>query len=104
VELGDLPRLGNVQGYRDWRNPVRVLDANGTATVFRRIAVQVRPVRDDNSPLGNWIDENAIFKQLAPNVPRLSGYQIRRHLYFGAAPDYRHLAVATTKGGMHSLL
>jgi hypothetical protein len=100
----DLLRLGGVQGYGGWRNPVRVCDANGAITVFPTIAVQVRLVRDDNSPWGNWIDENAIFKQLAPGVPRLSGYGIRRHLYFGTAPAHHRLAVATTKGGMQSLL
>ena len=45
----DLPRLGNVQGYGGWRNPVHVRDATDTITVFPTIAVQVRPVRDDNS-------------------------------------------------------
>ena len=52
----DLPRLGNVHGYRGWRNRIHVRDATGRLTVFRRIAVQVRLVKSDNSPIGNWID------------------------------------------------
>ena len=46
---------------------------------FLTIHVQVRLVRDDNTPWGNWIDEVALVKQPALNLLRLSGVGIRRH-------------------------
>ena len=49
-----------------------------------------------------WINEWAIIKPGAPNVPRLSGVGIRDVLYLGTAPGNQLLAVATTKGGMTS--
>ena len=100
----DLPLLGNSQGYIGWMGPMSVIDASGTTTVFPMIFVQVRPVRDDNTPWGNWIDEDAIVKQPGLGLSRLSGVGIRRHLYIGTAPGNNRLAVATTKGGLYSLL
>jgi hypothetical protein len=46
----DLPRLGNIQGYTGWQAPTTVIDANGGMTFFPTILVQVRLVRDDNTP------------------------------------------------------
>jgi hypothetical protein len=100
----DLPLLGNSQGYNGWIGPAAVVDATGTVTVFPTMFVQVRPVRDDNTPWGNWIDEEAIVKQPALGVSRLSGVGIRHHFYLGTAPGNHHLAVAATKGGLASLL
>jgi hypothetical protein len=81
-----------------------VMDATGTITVFRRIIVQVQLVRDDNTQMGDWIDEVAIVKQPVVNVPRLSGIRIRGVLYIGTAPGNHLLAVSATKGGLTSLL
>jgi len=103
----DLPLLGNMEMYSGQRNPVTTRDANGVLTPRQRrqrMAVQVRLVRGDDSPWGDWIDEDAVVKRPLPGVPRLSGYQIRRNLFFGTSPTHHHVAVATTKGGMSSLL
>jgi hypothetical protein len=77
----DLPRLGNIQGYTGWQAPTTVIDANSGMTFFPTILVQVRLVRDDNTPWGDWIDEAAIVRQPSPGVSRLSGVGIRNLLY-----------------------
>ena len=100
----DLAVLGNMQGYTGWQVPTAVIDANGTTTAFQTIVVQVRLVRGDDTPWGNWIDEVAIVKQLSLNVTRLSGLGIRHRLYIGTAPGNHLLAVSATKGGLASLL
>jgi hypothetical protein len=100
----DFAHLGNIQGYMGWRLPAHIMHANGTVAVFPKLSVQVQLVRDDNTPWGNWIDEQALVKQPAPGVSRLLGVGIRHHLYLGTAPGNHHLAVAATKGGLASLL
>jgi hypothetical protein len=98
----DLAVLGNIQGYSSWQVPTGVIDANGTTTVFPTIVVQVRLVREENTPWGNWVNEVAIVKQLGPNVPQLSGIGIRGHWYIGTAPGNHLLAVGTTEGGLNT--
>jgi hypothetical protein len=100
----DLPFLGNIQGYTGWHAPASIMDASGSSTVFPRIFVQVRLMRDDNTPWGDWIDELAIVKQYVAILPRLSGVGIRRVLYIDTAPGNHLLAVSATKGGLVSLL
>jgi hypothetical protein len=100
----DFAHLGNRQGYMGWTWPVTILDANGTNTIFQSILVQVMLIRDDDTPWSDWINEQAIVKPLIPGLLRLSGLGIRRDLYMGTAPGNHHLAVATTKGGLTSLL
>lgn len=100
----DFPFLGNTVGYSGWLGPVRILDANGNVPVFPQIRVQVQMVRDDNTPWGDWMEETAIVRVRNPNVSRLSGRGIRAHLYFATAPGNHTVAVATTKGGLMSLL
>lgn len=100
----DFPFLGNTAGYSGWLQPVRIVDANGNRPLFRRLNVQVRMVRDDNTPWGDWMEETAIVRVQGPNVPRLSGPGIRAHLYFATAPGNHTVAVASTKGGLVSLL
>ena len=99
----DLLQLGNTQGYAGWHAPQGIRDANGTITVFPTILVQVRLVRDNNTPWGNWIDELAIVKQSGPGIPRLSGVGIRKVLYIGTRPGNHLLAVSATKYGLISL-
>src|SRR5437016_4334540 len=79
---------------------VLVMNASGVVTSFPRIQVQVQLARDDNSPRGDWIDELAVVKQPILNVPRLSGAQMRRGLYFGTALGNDLVAVIATKGGL----
>jgi hypothetical protein len=99
----DLPHLGgNIQGYLGWHGQTSITDANGGIAFFPTILVQVRLVRDDDTPWSDWIDEFAIVKQHNPNVPRLSGARIRRVLKFGTAPGNHLLAVSATKGGLTS--
>jgi hypothetical protein len=89
--------------YAGWQAPVGVTDANGMVRYFRSILVQVLLVGNGDIPWrSNWIEEDAIIRQ--DNVPRLSGTGIRQHLYFGTTPGNHYLAVATTKGGLSSLL
>jgi hypothetical protein len=71
--------------------------------VYLKIYVQVRIVRDDNSPWSDWISEEAIVKPSGPGMPRLSGTRIRNALYFATTLGNNFLAVGTTKGGLTSL-
>ena len=59
----DLEQLGNIEGYTGWYAPTDITDANGTITSFDTILVQVQLVRDDNTPWGHWIDEDAILRE-----------------------------------------
>jgi len=64
----DLPLLGNMELYSSQRNEIFTRDANGVLTPRQRMAVQVRLVRDDNSPLGDWIDEDAVVKRCTTDI------------------------------------
>jgi hypothetical protein len=101
----DLPYFGpNIQGYHGWLQPTYTMDANGVVSVWPTILVQVCMARDDYTAWGNWIDEIAIVKPVAPNLPRLSGNGIRNELYFGTAPNNLRVAISKTKSGLTSLL
>jgi hypothetical protein len=100
----DLALLGNSEDYDDWIGNVTVRDASGGKHTYQRLRVQVQLARDDNSPWSDWIKEHAVVKPASRGVPRLSGRGIRKALYMGTAPGNHVLAVATTKGGMTSLL
>ncbi len=99
----DLMHLGNYNLYSGWQAPVSLTDANGTSRYFQKISVQVLLVGNGDVPWrSNWIEEEAIIRR--DNSPRLSGAGIQQDLYFGTAPGNHYLAVATTKGGLSSLL
>jgi hypothetical protein len=100
----DMPYLGNLQGYGGWLGLATISYANGAANIYPVILVQVQLVRGDNSAWSDWIEERAIVQPLRPGVSRLSGVGIRGVLYIGTAPGNHFLAVATTKGGLTSLL
>ena len=101
----DLPYLGgNIQGYLGWLGMTRVRDANGVVTPFRRIMVQVKLVKDDNSPWSDWIAEDAMVRQPGLGILRLSGGGVRRALYIGTAPGNHLLAISATRGGLPPLL
>jgi hypothetical protein len=87
-----------------WRGHVRILCANGTISLYPKIKVEVQLVRDDNTPWSDWFQEVAIVQPDGPGLSRLSGYGIRNALYLGTSPGNHSLAVATTKGGLASLL
>ena len=101
----DLPYLGgNIQGYLGWNGYTNITDANGGNALLETILVQVQLVRNDSTQWSDWIDEYAIVRPDTANALRLSGARMRRVLYFGTAPGNHLLAIATTKGGMKSLL
>ena len=100
----DMQRLGNMQGYAGWRGVIGILSANGIINSHPRILVEVQLVRDDNTPWSDWFQEVAIVQPDSPGLSRLSGYGIRNALYLGTSPGNQSLAVATTKGGLASLL
>ena len=100
----DMQHLGNIQGYSGWQEAVGIHCANGTINYYPGIEVEVQLVRDDNTPWSDWLQEEAIVQPNSPGLLRLSGYGIRNALYLGTSPGNHSLAVATTKGGLASLL
>jgi hypothetical protein len=100
----DLQYLGNIQGYTGWRGFIPISYGNGAVQHYLKIRVEVQLVKDDNTPWSDWIEEVAIVKPDSLGVSRLSGYGIRNTLYLGTSPGNHSLAVATTKGGLASLL
>jgi len=100
----DLQYLGNIQGYGGWDGIVEIACANGTTNEYLKICVEVQLVRDDDTPWSDWIEEYAIVRPDSPGLSRLSGYGIRNAFYLGTSPGNHSLAVATTKGGLASLL
>ena|SRR5438045_8577502 len=100
----DMQHLGNIQGYAGWQGVIGILCANGTINHYTKIEVEVQLVRDDNTPWSDWFREVAIVQPDSPGLSRLSGYGIRNALYLGTSPGNHSLAVATTNGGLASLL
>ncbi len=98
----DLQYLKNTPKYTGWRGHIKILCANSTTNVYRKIKVEVQLVRDDNTSY--WFEEVAIVQPDGPGLSRLSGYGIRNALYLGTSPGNHSLAVATTKVGLASLL
>ncbi len=100
----DLQYLGNTQGYTGWRGVIPISYGNGAIQYYVRIKVEVQLVRDNNTPWSDWFEEVAIVKPDSQGLSRLSGYRMREVLYLGTGPGSHSLAVATTKGGLASLL
>jgi hypothetical protein len=100
----DMQHLGNIQGYTGWQGVIGIHCANGTINHYLKIEVEVQLVRDDNTPWSDWFREVAIVQPDSPGLSRLSGYGIRNALYMGTSPGNHSLAVATSKGGLASLL
>ncbi|KAI9767992.1 MAG: hypothetical protein M1840_005304 [Geoglossum simile] len=73
----DMLHPGDIQGYAGWAGPVVVSNADGAIGVYPAIRVQVQPVRDENLPWSEWINEKAIVRPIGPGTPRLSGTGIR---------------------------
>jgi hypothetical protein len=100
----DMQHLGNIQGYAGWQGAITIFCANDTINQYPKIEVEVQLVKDDNTPWSDWFPEVAIVQPDGPGLLRLSGYGIRNALYLGTSPGNHSLAVATTKGGLASLL
>ena len=100
----DMQHLGNIQWYTGWQGVIGILCANGIINHYPKIEVEDQLVRDDNTPWSDWFREVAIVQPSRPGLSRLSGYGIRNALYLGTSPGNHSLAVATTKGGLASLL
>ena len=71
---------------------------------YLKIEVEVQLVRDNDTTGSDWFREVAIVQPDSPGLSRLSGYGIRNALYLGTGLGNHSLAVATTKGGLASLL
>jgi hypothetical protein len=91
----DMQHLANIQWYTGWQGVIGILCANGIINQYPKIEVEVQLVRDDNTPWSDWFREVAIVQP--DSLSRLSGYGI-------TSPGNHSLAVATTKGGLASLL
>ena len=100
----DIPHLGNIQGYSGWDGLVSVSCANSAINNYPKIEVEVQLVRDDNTAWSDWFEEVAMVQPDSPGLLRLSGCGIRNVLYLGTSPGNHSLPVATTKGGLTSLL
>lgn len=68
--------------------------------------VDIRLVRPGSLvPWGNWLSEEAIIRQTAHGVERLSGsLMMRERLFFGTRPGNYQVAVSDTKGGLNAII
>lgn len=99
----DLMYLGNLQAYYGWSGDVFVTVANGNVERLHSLWVEIRfLVPETLEPWGPWILEQAVIRVDA--IDRLSGSGMRQHLFFGTSPLNAHVAVATTKYGMTSII
>lgn len=100
----DLARLGRTSYFNGWTGTVDVGDASGRLEKFQRILLQVRLVNRQHEPITDWMDEYAICKPGGPNMPRVTGFAIRQHLFFATPPGNNYVAVGTDKAGIMSLI
>jgi hypothetical protein len=59
---------------------------------------------ENGVPWGPWFVEPAVQRPHAFSMARLSGMNMRQQFFMGTSPHNPILSVATTKGGMASLL
>lgn len=101
----DLEYLGNRGNYGGWCEDVMVVVADGGMERLHSLWVQVRFVVPETFlPWGPWILEQAVIRKAGNGVIRLAGSGMRKQLFFGTSPGNTHVAVATTKGGMQSII
>ena len=94
-----------MQNYGGWCDDVHVVVANGGVERLHSLWVEIRFVAPEMSlPWGPWILEQAVVRQASFGIERLSGDGMRQHLFFGTPPGNTHVAVATTKYGMSSIV
>ena len=110
----DMEKVGLSPEYRGQGLKTIVVYANGTEDSLQSVTVEVQLCYNGGAGWSEWIEEKAVIipriersrhqTGTAPLLGRLSGSAIRNHFYFGTAPGSRGVAVATTPGGLHSLL
>lgn len=100
----DLAVLGNINGYAGWQRLCLVQTASGLLGVLERLAVEVRLCDENRQPWSLWFMEDAVIRQASPDLPRLSGGEMRDYFYFGTSAGNRTLSVSSSKYGMCSLL
>lgn len=59
---------------------------------------------DGGTQVGPAFVELAVIRPYSAGLTRLSGLNMRKVFYFGTDPTFNCLAVATSKGGMGSML
>lgn len=83
----DLMRMGPYQQYRGYNGFVDLALADGQVETLMRVRVEIRFVRPSTLLLwGDWMQEKAILRMLAPEVERLSDALMRDRLFFGTPP------------------
>ena len=94
VALGYNPQtyLGNIgQSY--------IETANGVVT-RQRIMIEMQLKKPDWTPASDWFVERGVITPFGPTQIRLSGLELRSHLYFATAPGNQSLYVAQKKNGI----
>lgn len=83
----DLTSLGNYEQYAGWLGYVFIGGCNGNVEMLLSLMVDIRLVRPGSLvPGGNWLSEEAILRQPAPGVARLSGSLMRERFIFWNPP------------------
>lgn len=100
----DLAQLGDLTRYGGWLGPMLVMDAGGRVENLQQLLIEVRLVDDNLIPWTEWIPEITIVRRLIPGMHRLSGLNIRHHLYFANPKGNAVLAISTCKTGLYSLI
>lgn len=101
----DLTSLGNHEQYTGWLGFVDICGCNGDVEMLLSLMVEIRLVRPGSLvPWGNWLSEEAILRQPAQGVARLSGSLMRERLFFGTRPGNYQVAVSDTKGGLNAII
>jgi len=85
--------------------PVEVLTANGTTRKYS-IQLQMKVVDVESKSLTDWFWITALIQDLYPGCPmlRLSGSEMRQHLFFATERGKTRLFIAKNKTGLHSIL
>ena len=101
----DRAALGyNQLTYQGHLGAVNVGTANGVVR-RRRIVIETQIIKADGTVITPWFRENAVILPPQPGIQyRLSGREIRNHLYFATAPGNANLFVAEKKSGITTQL
>lgn len=99
LKASDLTSLGiTKQNYR-WAGQVTVMTANKSIERdWLQVDIQLR--NQNGAPVSEWIMEDVAVVDDGDDVDRLSGEQIRNHLYFATSPGNQYLYISDTKTGI----
>jgi hypothetical protein len=96
--------LTNGQMYGGFLGHINLYYANGTFDTLDMIVVEIQLVDAQGVEWSPWFQEMAVIQPNWAGGSRLSGCQLRKGYFFGTSPTHLHVSIASTKGGMHSLL